>query len=330
MRKLVIGLIVPLIVPFASLTSCNSSAKEEISISIESVDLTSFTQSDIDSIMQALLDENKVSNVKKYDVHGNLLEEITFRLQSNIIYSKDIISYVYDNEANIIEKHSAYFRYVYDSTGIVTDTTCWSQLLITYRYKNGSLVHEELFHPKEGENGEPVISYSYKYDTLGNIQEKEEFNRGDYKKILYQYDKNSNKTSELWVDSLGQIEHIEKFKYNEKNLIIEHVYNSSTTNYIYEFDSSENVIKKTTNNDSDVWVENYYYNSSNQLIRKDFYTGNKLYEVTLLTYTNDGSKKEEYKLTSCGCGYNHQEVSLYTYKNSNLFEIKTSSRKIIK
>ena len=199
-----------------------------------------------------------------YDVRGNMTELSVYdgygkpRLGSNGFF-KEVMTYDSKNK----ELTCAFFDT--NESPMVSKVLGYHKRQYTYNDK-GNVLTEEYYD----ENNQPTIpnqkgfhKKQISYDDKGNITKTEWFGTPDkeitlrYAKIVNQYDSNSNKILTEY-HSTKQCEEIDKYKYDDKNNLIEEC----------QYDGSNNLYWKILYNEYGKAKERYQYDGKSKYVYK--------------------------------------------------------------
>lgn len=227
----------------------------------ETTDVTEYTYDDEDRLITKRTNNYGITDVTEYtyDDEGRLITERTKDGTTNYSYTKrsdgttkhsfegpfDQNGYtIYNKDGKVIEykedldmqKNGGFFEYD-DKGNVIKKST----------YSAGG--HQSISDD---------YSYTYKYDSNGNITYKKSIRRNDYDSG-FDPESHGTSTDETW------------FEYDSNNNLIHEKYKDSSNNYEkwYEYDSNNNLIhEKYKNNDGTTFEEWYEYDSNNNLIHK--------------------------------------------------------------
>ena len=197
--------------------------------------------------------------------------------------------------------------------------------------KSDSLKKSFLFHvvgklesvTSYGEDEEVLSTIFFKYDSKGNLIEKEKRNLGDEKvsdSWKYKYDSKGNKTEEITYED-EKIISSKKFKYDSKGNVIEEIsyYSDGTieskTKHFYN--TLGNLIESIDFYESEVIASTKYFYDTNGNLAKtiEVYVEYEIYE-TEIEYNSKGS----FKLRIFGGGKYGAEIKLTYDNNGNLIK----------
>jgi antitoxin component YwqK of YwqJK toxin-antitoxin module len=162
--------------------------------------------------------------VETYNTDGNRIERSVF--QDGQISSK-VISF-YENRGRNIGNDSF-------SSSLDKTLTTPSKTKLTLNAK-GNVVTMKFYSALS--NGKPDHEYTYKYDARGN---EIELNYGKAKgKSVMTFDKNNNKTSEMYFNGEGVVDNKNFIEYNEKNQETKwSIYERETLRYEFRYKYDE-------------------------------------------------------------------------------------------
>lgn len=191
--------------------------------------------------------------------------------------------YLYDHNANVIEKHlvqqeSIIFKvfFKFDEQGSISDeeTKCidkdfigCTNQTIKYFNKTNGVVQESFC---TGNSGDTIMKTKYQYDDSGRlvneiIYKKNELAGYLISKITYMYDLSGNLTQKLTYNASKTIESVESYKFDTSDNLIEKItYNALGEKRItYKYNAKGFLIEETNwdnkTNDANYLIE-YLYN----------------------------------------------------------------------
>jgi hypothetical protein len=223
------------------------------------------------------------------DSNGNLLEEIEYDMDSNILYKKiyryfdtgGICSYTeIDHHDELIEKHT----YTKDDYGYINK--------IVYEYGDGSKQIQDITFTDLGDTEKVIIS-----DENGDILGSELYILNEHRKV--------KEMIELDADNNETAKHI--YRYNDKGDQIseeQYIDNELYKKELFEYDINGNIIKrdeKEYSYDSHI-VESYKYDNNNNQIHSSVINGGILIFENKCEYddNNELLTEEFYELSSEG------------------------------
>lgn len=257
-----------------------------------------------------------ISSIEQYDERKNIILKLEKPSYSETTY---VTEYTYDDEGRLITERDKYKTVNYSYTKRSDGTTKYSYEggeghgYEIYN-KDGKVIEYEKFDGLVTEGGafeyddkgnvieasnasagghyidSSKTSYTYKYDSNGNVTYKKGIGRSDYDSG-FDPESHGTYTNETWFeyDSNNNLLH-EKYKYS----------NGNTSEKWYEYDSNNNLIhKKSKNNDGDTSEEWYEYDSNNNLIHKKSKSNDYIYEDWYMyALYSDGKIKYKIKLNN--------------------------------
>ncbi len=242
--------------------------------------------------------------VVEVTVNGETNVILNFEFTGNSYFVK---TYEYDSNNNMTKESQYYSGTISSWTDYFYDS---DQNLIDSKYylSNGTLVDRNVYEydldnkliKRTRRYGGGVIVTDYSYDSNDRLIEESKYGE----KITYSYDSQGNLIEKIWINTLNQ-------EVKKRN--------------IYEYDSSNNLVKWTFDDNTEVTrVHTYEYDSSNNLTKYIFYFNNQEYEIHTYYYDIENNLIEyerEYKDENCTI----QCYVRYTYEyDSDNKLVKTS------
>lgn len=279
-----------------------------------------------------------ISSIEQYDERKNIILKLEKPSYSE---TTDVTEYTYDDEGRLITKRTnnygtTNYSYIKRSDGTTKHSfegpfdqngyTIYNKDGKVIEYEEdldmqnnggffeyddkGNVIKESTYSAGGHQSISDDYSYTYKYDSNGNITYKKSIRRNDYdsgfdpeshgtstNETWFEYDSNNNLLHEKSKDSSNNYE--KWYEYDSNNNLIHEKSkeNYNTSEEWYEYDSNNNLIhKKSKNNDGDTSEKWYEYDSNNNLIheksKRNDYIEEKWYMYALYS---DG--KIKYKIT---------------------------------
>ena len=267
----------------------------------------------VNSVLLRSIDDNeKLSNTK-------LVLESKISLLKNENASKN-------GEISLLKKENAAKDEEIESLKVYNKS-----LSTELNLKSDSLKKSFLFHvvgklesvTSYGEDEEVLSTIFFKYDSKGNLIEKEKRNLGDEKvsdSWKYKYDSKGNKTEEITYED-EKIISSKKFKYDSKGNVIEEIsyYSDGTidlkTKHLYN--TLENLIESIVFYESEVIASiKYFYDAHGNLAKTNRVGGDDGNYETKIEYNSKGS----FKLRIFEGGKYGAEIKLTYDNNGNLIK----------
>lgn len=260
------------------------------------------------------IEKIKINNIKSYYTETYRQDQVENNNDGKLKFEVSIKTDFNEN-GNIIKE--TYNRENYDGK-------IETRVIQYYYDKNQNLIKKE--------SGSPLKVYQYDIYTFHKKDKPDEFIRINKDKdtievIKYMYSNNDNPIGRKYrVKYSDKWEIIEKYKYDEKNRMIESQYlGSLESKHIFFYDRFDNIIKECLYNKQNrietSWHRKYddYGNKTEE--KRLFHPGNTLSYIEKYTYDNYHNL-----ISESGSGPDRSQKMTYSYKydeNKNWIEKKT-------